>query len=402
MPKALIIGAGIGGLTTAIALRKIGWNVEVFEQAKSLREVGAGLTVQANAMRALRALGLENAVSDRGHAFETGFIGDNRGRVLSRFSYATVRSTLQTSSVGIARPELLNVLHRAIDSSQLHCAHQCVAIDQDDDGVTAHFAQPPALNGETATPTPSAAQTSARGDILIGADGIHSAVRAGLFGDSPVRYAGYTCWRGVVPMDDLWCADEFGEHWGRGTRFGCVPLSNDTLYWFAVANAAAGTQHADEKKACLAAFADWDAGIRNIINATPARAILHNDIVDRPPMSTWGHGKITLLGDAAHATTPNMGQGACMAIEDAVVLAAQLKRVDSAGGGAARALRDYEQARMGRANAIVKKSWSIGAIGQWQNPIACFVRNALVRLTPNKLSTDAMMKVWHWTPPLVS
>jgi 2-polyprenyl-6-methoxyphenol hydroxylase-like FAD-dependent oxidoreductase len=219
------------------------------------------------------------------------------------------------------------------------------------------------------------------GDVLVGADGLRSRVRAKLHGDSPPVYAGYTAWRGVAPLPPGGILA--GETWGRGCRFGQVPLRRERVYWFAAANAAEGARSADgEQRALLRMFRGWHAPIETLIASTPEEEILRNDIYDRPPLTTpWNRGRVTLLGDAAHPMTPNLGQGACQALEDAVVLA----RCLSGSLPPAGALAAYERVRRPRVDAIVKESRQVGRIAQWQHPVAVRLRDFLVRVMPARV-----------------
>jgi 2-polyprenyl-6-methoxyphenol hydroxylase-like FAD-dependent oxidoreductase len=188
-------------------------------------------------------------------------------------------------------------------------------------------------------------------------------------------YAGYTAYRAVTHFD--LARVQAGEYWGRGARFGIAPLSGGRVYWFATRNAPANTREAPEamQARLLALFRDWCAPIPDILAATDPAAILHNDIADRPPLAQWRVGRVTLLGDAAHPMTPNLGQGACQALEDAVVLANCL---DGATDLSA-ALQAYERLRIPRTSQIVRQSRRIGQVGQWQHPLACALRDALTR-----------------------
>jgi 2-polyprenyl-6-methoxyphenol hydroxylase-like FAD-dependent oxidoreductase len=236
---------------------------------------------------------------------------------------------------------------------------RCVRVTQDARGVVAGFADGREVHG----------------DLLVGADGVHSVVRATLHGGQPPTYAGYTAWRAVVPFDTERL--QAGESWGRGARFGRVGMSGGRVYWYATANAPEGQRNADEKAALLDLFRGWHAPIPALIEATAPGAILRNDIYDRPPLKTWGRGRITLLGDAAHPMTPNLGQGGCQAIEDAWVLARALARDPSPQG-----LRRYEAARHPRTRRFVLESWRFGKIAQTSNRLVIAVRNALVRMAP--------------------
>jgi 2-polyprenyl-6-methoxyphenol hydroxylase-like FAD-dependent oxidoreductase len=251
------------------------------------------------------------------------------------------------------------VLRDALGPDALHLGAACTGFTQDDSGVTAQFA-----DGRTA-----------RGDLLIGADGLHSVVRAQLHGGQPPTYVGYTAWRAVIPFDHARLTP--GESSGYGPRFGQVPISGGRVYWFATQNTPAGQRSPDGEQAALRRiFANWHAPIPDLIRATPEALILRNDIYDRPPLRAWGQGRVTLLGDAAHPMTPNLGQGGCQALEDAVVLAACL----CAAPAVPAALRAYEARRIPRTSAIVRQSRQAGQIGQWANPLAVRVREWLFRV----------------------
>jgi 2-polyprenyl-6-methoxyphenol hydroxylase-like FAD-dependent oxidoreductase len=216
-----------------------------------------------------------------------------------------------------------------------------------------------------------------RGDLLVGADGLNSVVRARLFGDEKPLYAGYTAWRGIA--GDGFMRDGWGsESWGRGERFGMVSLGRGRLYWFATRNAPEGENEdaAGRKAELLRHFGRWHEPIPALIRATEGAEILRNDVYDREPLKSWGVGRVTLLGDAAHPMTPNLGQGACQAIEDAVVLAGCVREASDA------ALRLYEKRRKGRTATIVRRSRLVGRIGQLENPLLCGLRDALAKATP--------------------
>lgn len=217
--RIIVIGGGIGGLTAAIALNKAGIDAHVYERSPELREVGAGIAIAANALRALDVLGLGNAIRSEGIAGIQGGLRNRNGEVL----VAIPPDEIAGAVVVMHRAELLAALAQQIDPERLHLNRECIRLEQDSDGVTARF-----RNGETA-----------HADALIGADGLRSAVRTQLFGEQTVQYAGYTAWRTVVAFDhtqDL----AIGESWGRGRRFGIVPMSRGRVYWFAVVNAAEG------------------------------------------------------------------------------------------------------------------------------------------------------------------
>jgi 2-polyprenyl-6-methoxyphenol hydroxylase-like FAD-dependent oxidoreductase len=368
--SAIVVGAGIGGLCAAIALRQAGIAVTVYERAPEIGEIGAGLTLWANAIHALRALGLADAVLALSIPALGGTIRTWDGRILSRIPPRVLERRFGAGAIAIHRADLQQALLRALGTEALHLGATCYAITADSTGVTARFE-----NGD-----------SAHADLLVGADGLNSTVRAHLHGAQPPRYAGYTAWRSVTafPLDP----SDVGETWGCGARFGLVRLDRGRVYWFATINAPEGAPDlpVGRKREVLERFQSWHAPIPTVIAATGEGAILRNDIYDRPPLHHWGAGRVTLLGDAAHPMTPNLGQGACQAIEDAVVLR------DSLAGNqdVEAALRRYEALRLPRTRRITLQSGRLGRAGQWSMPTACRLRNALAAHMPPGLQLRAL------------
>jgi 2-polyprenyl-6-methoxyphenol hydroxylase-like FAD-dependent oxidoreductase len=246
--------------------------------------------------------------------------------------------------VAVHRADLQAALLATLGPGVVRTGATCTSFHQDDAQVWAHLA-----DGEQIP-----------GDLLIGADGIRSTVRAQLIGETPLRYSGYTAWRGVAQAPPpQWDAATATESWGAGMRFGLVPLSNGRMYWFATMNAPAGAQDppGGRKQELRDRFAQWHEPIPAVIAATDEAAILRNDIYDRPPIE---------------------GQGACQAIEDAVALAAQLR----AGGTVELALAAYEAQRLTRANTITQQSLRLGQVGQWENRWAVAARDAIFKRLP--------------------
>lgn len=358
----LIAGAGIGGLTLACALRKRGIACRVFEKAKELRPIGAGITMQGNAMLALRAIGLEDAVRAAGEAPARVEMRRSDGALLLGMDLAPVERAVGATTIAIHRGELHGVLH----------AHA-------GDVVTLGAEATGYRDGPDAITLVLAGGREVRGRVLVGADGLHSAIRTQVLGDTPLRYAGYTSWRGVTEagvVPTLPPAMVGGEAVGRGERFGWIPVGRGRLYWFAVANAPAGERDGDHVAAVRARFGTWGVPVNPLLDRTPHGEILRTDIHDRAPVRTWGSGRVTLLGDAIHPMTPNLGQGGAQAVEDAVVLASAL----AATPDPVAALRRYETARVDRANRIVLAARRLGHLFQADGAVTSRVRNAMFKL----------------------
>lgn len=371
--KVAVAGAGIGGLTAAIALRRAGTEVAVFERAGELVEVGAGLLLAANAQKAFGELGLRDAVGRLGTPASAGEIRSWRGQVLASVPLAELEKRVGAASAAVHRADLQALLLRELGDGPLRTGSEVEGFEQDGRGVTVN------LSGGR----------EERADLLVGADGLRSTVRARLLGAGEPRYAGYTAWRAVArPDGELLRWGEGFESWGRGARFGCADIGGGRVYWFATSNAPEGQKDGPPgspdgpKQTLLELFRGWHRPVRELVGATEEGAIRRDDIYDREPLGVrWGAGRVTLLGDAAHPTTPNLGQGACLAVEDAVVLARCLGGAVETGG-IVPALRRYEGLRHRRAAGIVRRSRTLGRVGQLENPLLRLARDLALGATP--------------------
>jgi len=365
LTRAIIVGGGIGGLTAAVALRRAGVEAVVFERAGDLREIGAGISIWVNAMKALEGLGLAEAVRAAGREEIGGEVRTAGGATLSRIPARTLEERFGRNVI-LTRPDLQRALSAALEEAggSVRTGTECVGFRQEGSDVAALLAD----------------GREERGDLLVGADGLSSVVRRQLFGDERPRYAGFTAWRALADLGRD--ADGF-EAWGRGSVFGLVGLGRGRFYWYGTRNAPEeqGDSEAGRKAEVLELFGGWHEPVPAVIRATPEAGILRNDVFDREPLKTWGEGRVTLLGDAAHPMTPNLGQGACQAIEDAAELAGCLRD----GGDVVRALRLYEDRRRGRTAEVARRSRLLGRVVQLENPLLCAARNAAARAMPVRL-----------------
>lgn len=366
-----IIGAGIGGLTLALALQRTGHRFTILEQAPELREVGAGLGLWCNATRLLDRLGVGDDIRALAVPVARGQFTSHDGRVLMDIDMRHLQGDIPGSSYIMHRADLHGALAKHVDPASIRLNARCDKIRVADSSVILHHA-----GGEEVF------------DAIVGADGLNSVVRAALHGDRPPRYAGETLWRGVAPMAyrDWQMVREIS---GPGRRVGICPLGPERIYWWATEQLPANTviPTAERKAHVSKLFRDWAFELPALLEATPADGFLQNDAVDRLPLRPWGRGPVTLLGDAAHPTTPNLGQGACMAIEDAWVLAQQLVAHDDIGS----AFRAYEAARYDRVEWMVRTSYQHGKLGQWKRPWAMSLRERMLRATPMSF----MRRLWH-------
>ena len=347
--RATIIGGGIGGLAAAVALRRIGIETLVIEQAAGIREAGAGLSLWSNAVNALRELGLEASVMASASVVERIVTRTPAGRFIAKNEFGAISRIAGASCICIHRAILQKILLDSLPPASVRTGARCSGFDES----TAILE-----SGERV-----------KTDVLVGADGISSVTRAALHGPEPLRYAGYTCWRGICEDSGALPDRSASLAIGTGSQFGLFPCGAGKLYWFLTKNAPRGTTRT--KAEAVELCRQWAAPVPEIVSRTPEDAILQNDIVDRPPLRWWGRGAVTLLGDAAHPSTPNLGQGACQALEDAVVLAHCL----SATRPVETALREYEHLRIPRTTAIVRNSWQIGKALQLDSPVLELFRN---------------------------
>jgi 2-polyprenyl-6-methoxyphenol hydroxylase-like FAD-dependent oxidoreductase len=388
MARFVIVGGGIGGLAAAACLRVRGVEADVFERTAELREVGAALALWPNATRVLKQIGVLEELQRRSHVPPVGALRAADGRVLKNM----VALEAEVPTVFAHRADVHRALLSVIPHERVHLNKTCTSVQRNGDHIRAVFAD--GTHSEWA-------------DGLIGADGIRSVLREMSLKDGLPTYRGYVAWRGVAMFDPA--EEVVGETWGRGQRFGFIPLGGGRVGWWATSNKpgklgveTCGKSREEWKKELLERFGDWHPPIAKLLEATPESVILCNAILDREPPrppKPWGDGPMTLLGDAAHPTTPNLGQGACMAIEDAAVLAQALAAIPDPTA----AFRVYEKTRFERTAFIVRESLKFGRIGQWQNGLACAVRNVLLRISPGSKLYRQFRDLWMydaWNAPL--
>ncbi len=393
--SVLIIGGGIGGLSAALALRQVGVRAQVFEQAEALKEVGAGVSLWPNAMRALAQLGLAEPVMADHQRLERIVIRRSDGAHLLRLDQP---GRYPEPAICVHRAHLQGVLADALATDRLHLGRRLVSFRDHQDRVDAEFHD----------------GTDVSGSLLIGCDGIRSTTRARLHSQAPPRYRGYQIWRGVSPLQlppEL--MHQSTEWWGVGRRFGILPGEPGHVFWYATQSVDGGPEFREgaarpaHKSAhdtlserrrsgeTPGSFKQWPFPVPELLAAPYQGDPILTDAEDRPVPRSWGRGLVTLLGDAAHPMTPNMGQGACTAIEDAVVLA----RCIAASGVTPAALRRFERLRQPRTRRIVRQSNRIGRLGQLNRPALAAMRDSVIRLTPPPLLGPPQRRVYGYRAP---
>lgn len=373
--RIVIIGGGIGGLAAALALKREGFEPLVYERAPALLEVGAAIAVWPNAFRVLERLGLgETVLARAGRIRSARWLGRD-GRLYNHFNFPQTGAP----AVALHRADLQGALLHALPTESVHLDKTFAGFDARSEDVRARFED----------------GTEVACDVLIGADGLHSRVRAQLLEDSEPVYRGYTVWRGVARLEHAALPEgTASEVYGEGQRFGIGPVGLGRTGWWATANESEATTESASEHApkLLRLFEGWCAPVRELIEATPSETILRNAAYDRPAAARWSECRVTLLGDAVHPMTPNLGQGGCIAIEDAAVLARCLTKYKDPHI----ALRVYESRRSARAARIVSFSRRYGAFGQWQSSAATRLRARLLSSVPESVGRRLLSLVFDY------
>ena len=359
MKDIAIIGGGISGLTLAICLKQSGYKCHIFEKNGEFREVGAAISVFPNALKVYQKLGLLADILRAGGVVEEVFLKTQTGTILSQ-----TKPRYDLPTLCMHRTDLHALLLKNADAV-LYPSHALETVEMLDTGqVDVVF-----TNGVRKTV-----------DAVAGADGLHSRVRKQIINDGNPVFRGYSIWRGVCRID---LATGYGsETYGTGKRVGIVPIKDGQFGWWATLNEPFMQTDEPEgtKQKLLAHFGNWHYPIPELIQRT--EHILKNSLTDRVPVRGWSNGMVVLLGDAAHPTTPNLGQGGCVAIEGAYILARCIEVYGLTPGAFAR----YEALHFPRAKAIVEASLRLGQIGQVESRVVSALRNALFSVIPSSVN----------------
>ncbi|MGC4960231.1 FAD-dependent urate hydroxylase HpxO [Gordonia sp. DT101] len=340
--KAVIIGAGMGGLSAAIALKQIGVDVEVYEQVTENKPVGAAISVWSNGVKCLNHLGLEKETAALGGIVDSmSYIDGFTGNTMCRFSMQPLIDEVGQRPYPVARAELQLMLMNAYGIDDINFGKKMVAVTDGPTAATVEFAD----------------GTSVSADVAIGADGARSLAREYVLGH-PVdrRYAGYVNFNGLVDVDEaIGPATEWTTYVGDGKRVSVMPIAGDRFYFFFDVTMPEGRpyERGTAREVLAESFADWSPGVQRLIGALDPATTNRVEILDLDPFHTWVKGRVAVLGDAAHNTTPDIGQGGCSAMEDAVALQFAFKEHPD---DVHAALGAYESARTERAGELVLRA----------------------------------------------
>lgn len=367
-----IIGAGIGGLTTALTLKQKDFQVSVYESAAEIKPVGAGIILANNAMQVMKKFGLQEKLEKAGNRISAMKITDQKLKPLSVVDLSSFEQKYRVSNLAIHRGDLQKILAKEVGLENINFSKRLSKVEKD---TQYHLTFADNSNLQT--------------KIIIGADGIKLVVRNQLFAKNTIRNANQICWRGVGEINlPQQYHNELNEAWGKGKRFGFVKISDRKVYWYALANA----KHYTGKEVDLAElFQDFHPDILAIIKTSVQSKIITSEITDLQPIEKWQAENVCLIGDAAHATTPNLGQGACQAIEDAYVLGKCLEKE----ADVQTAFKNYEQIRRKKAHAIVNSSWQIGKLAHLDNHVGIWFRNNLMRYMPQSVNRKQMEMIFN-------
>lgn len=379
--KGIIIGGGIGGLTTSIALRQKGIETVIFEQAPQISEIGAGVWMASNALNILSRLGLSEKIITSGRDLSFISVIDIKGKPISQIELSKIKKRYGFGTVAIHRGTLQKILLNEVPSKTVFTGKRFERYSQSGSKITAHFSDG---SQETA-------------DFLVAADGIHSNARKQLYPDQKLRYSGQTCWRVIADLKIPGSENgQMFEIWGngKGLRAAYSEISDSSIYSYFTVDSAPGLKDDPNslKDHLNSLFKDFPEFIRTIIRSSDSHKFLRNDLYDFEPIDNWVDNRMVLIGDAAHATTPNLGQGACQAVEDAFALAVSLAAVNDP----AKAFVNFQQMRMKKAHYITRTSWMLGKLASTSG-LRKFLAKTVMRITPESVSNSQFDKIYKVT-----
>lgn len=362
----IIIGSGIAGLTLAIALEKNGFHVQLFESAPKLEPLGAGIWMAPNAMQVFSKLGLADEIIQGGRELSSFRICDANFKTIQLNDLSATKKEFGFSIIAIHRGKLQQILLNQIRTIESQCGYSLESFETNGKSVVAKFS-----NGKIA-----------EGDILIGADGLHSKVRKIMFGDKALRYSGLTCIRGIANYNlPSQLRDSSFELWGGKNRIGFSEISDCQVYWYVTYKKSIKKQNerVDMKTKLIERMSNFTQLARNLIDSTEVNQMIQNDLFDLEPFHPWFKQNIGLIGDAAHPMTPNLGQGGAQAVINAFYLAEAL----AGNNDFNTAFKRFEGNRSKKVDNIVKASLLSGKLAHME--LGSEIRNFILQHVPSKL-----------------
>ncbi|MBQ0148821.1 MAG: FAD-dependent monooxygenase [Flavobacteriaceae bacterium] len=367
----IIVGAGIAGLCLAKSFEKLGINYTLYEKAGEIKGLGAGFGLASNAMKAFEILGYDNEIIPLGHMLNDFEIQDWKEKTILKADTNRLKENYKTDNFAIHRADLHHYLYHSINRNNVVTGKKVIDIQQNFEVVILHFD-----DGSSAT-----------ANFVIAADGINSVIRQKLIPKSLPNYAGYICWRGVIE-DDSYISKKSIETWGPQGRFGLTPLKNNQIYWYACKNTSLNSELYNwDLTSIRRNFSEYSGLIRSTLQKTKQEDLITTPIMDLPPLANYTYNRILIIGDAAHATTPNMGQGACMAIEDVCVLIDELSNNPE---NIFLCFEQYNKRRIKRTQYIIHTSRLAGKVAQIENKFITGIRNFALRKLPTSIAQSPL------------
>lgn len=379
MKKGIIIGAGIGGITTGIALQKKGFEVTIFEHAAELGEVGAGIWVAPNGLKVFEKLGFADEVIQAGRELDLIGVMDTNGKIFSKIISSEIKARHRFSTIAIHRAVLHNILVKHFGKENIITNKHFERFSQEGNKIQAFFSD----------------QSMEESEFLIAADGIKSNARKQFLPSVQLRYSGQTCWRFIanykLPESE---SAKMYEIWGnaRGLRAAYSQINDDQVYCYITDfRPSGGSDNREHLKTYLLSLcAPFNKIVKEIIHAADQNKIIRNDLFDFSPIGKWTEGKIALLGDAAHATTPNLGQGACQAIEDAWFIGEAMAKNEIIED----AFLQYQRQRINKAKYITDTSYQIAMATNTTGFVKSMIKTAMA-LTPDFISNMQFDRIYN-------
>ena len=361
-----IIGGGIGGLTLGNVLKQHNIDFRIYESAPEIKPVGAGIAMAGNAMQIFDRLGLREKIENAGTKMNALIITDESLKTISKTDVLKLESKSNVCNIAIHRAELQKVLSE--DISENIILNKRLSTIEKKENYHLTFED----------------KTEIESEIIFGADGVKSLVRNQILKSGEIRSAKQKCWRGILTTEipEKYSHNAY-EMWGKGKRFGFVKIKENTLYWYALVN----EKFYSEDINLIEIFKKFHPDVLDMITKTSKESIILNNIIDLKPMEKWTALNLCLIGDAAHATTPNMGQGGCQAVEDAYIIGKLLENEKDWN----KIFHQFETIRRSKVNHIVKTSWMLGKVAQWEHFTK--LRNFIFRNMPESVNQRQMEKI---------